>query len=70
MEVKTRARRWGSSLAVILPKSLVESRKIRENDEIVIELKKMPLAGEFFGKFPQWKKSAQKIKDEIRERWD
>ena len=69
MEIKTKARKWGSSLAVILPKALVEDRKIRENDEIVIEIKQLPLAGEFFGKFPQWKKPTQKIKDEMRAGW-
>ena len=69
MEIKTKARKWGSSIAIILPKALVEARKIRENDEIVLEVKKMPLAGEFFGKFPNWKKPTQKIKDEMRAGW-
>lgn len=69
MEIKTKARKWGSSLAVILPKALVDTKKIKENEEIVIEIKKMPLAGEFFGKFPHWKKPTQKIKDEMRAGW-
>ena len=69
MELRTKARKWGSSLAIILPKAVVEKKKIKENDEIVVEIKKMPLAGEFFGKFPHWKKPTQKIKDEMRAGW-
>lgn len=69
MEIKTKARKWGSSIAVVLPKAVVDAKKIRENDEIVLEVKKMPLAGEFFGKFPHWKKPTQKIKDKMRAGW-
>ena len=69
MELRTKARKWGSSLAIILPKAVVEKKKIKENDEIVVEIKKMPLAGEFFGRFPRWKKPTQKIKDEMRAGW-
>jgi len=71
MEVKTRARKWGSSLAVILPKAVVEARRIHENDSIIIEIKKRPLAGELFGKFPRKsKQTAQEIKDEARRGWE
>ena len=70
MEIKAKARKWGSSLTIILPKALVDMKKIKENEEIVIEVKKMHLAGEFFGKFPRSsKKTAQQIKDEMRAGW-
>ena len=70
MEIKTKARKWGNSLAVILPKSIVEAQGIHENDEVKLVIKKRPLAGELFGRFPNWKKPTQKIKDEMREGWD
>ncbi|MEK6873675.1 MAG: AbrB/MazE/SpoVT family DNA-binding domain-containing protein [Nanoarchaeota archaeon] len=72
MEVKTIARKWGNSIAIILPKSVVETNKIRENDEITIEVKRRVLAGEMFGKFPEWKskKTTQELKDEMRKGWD
>ncbi|MEK6952409.1 MAG: AbrB/MazE/SpoVT family DNA-binding domain-containing protein [Nanoarchaeota archaeon] len=70
MEIKTIARKWGNSLAVILPKTITEERRIRENDEVLIEIKNRPLAGEFFGKFPKWKRSTQEIKDDMRRGWD
>jgi len=70
MEIKTIAKKWGNSIGFILPKSVVEANKIREDDEIVIEIKNKPLAGEFFGKFPRKsKKTAQEIKDEMRSGW-
>lgn len=70
MEIKTVARRWGSSIGIIIPKEVVEAKKINENEEIVIEIKKRPLAGEFFGKLKgKLKKSAQEIKDESRIGW-
>lgn len=71
MEIKTKARRWGSSLGIILPKSVVEENKIIENDEIIIEVKKQILARELFGKYPRnSKKTAQEIKDEMRKGWN
>lgn len=71
MELRTRARKWGNSIAVILPKIIVEAGKIRENDVIAVEIRKKPLAGEFFGKFPvKSKKTTQKIKDEMRKGWN
>ena len=71
MEIKTIAKRWGSSIGIILPKAVIEARKIRENDEVIIEIKKKTLAGEMFGKYPRWSgKSAQEIKDEMRKGWE
>lgn len=69
MEIKTIAKKWGSSIGIILPKSMIEANRIRENDEIVIEIKKKTLAGELFGKFPNWKKNTQEIKDEMKRGW-
>ena len=70
-EIKTKAKRWGSSIGIIIPKEVVEAKKIRENDEIIIEIKNRPLAKEFFGIFKgQIKKSAQELKDEARRGWD
>jgi antitoxin component of MazEF toxin-antitoxin module len=71
MELNVKAKRWGNSIAFILPKAVVETKKINENDEITIVLASKPLAGELFGKFPRSsKKSAQQIKDEIRRGWE
>ena len=72
MEIKTIAKRWGSSIGIILPKSVVEENKIRENEEVIIEVKKPVFVKELFGKYPEWKskKTAQELKDEARRGWD
>ena len=71
MEIKTIAKRWGNSIGVILPKEIVEAKRIRENDVIKIEIKNRPLAKEFFGRFKgKFKHSTQELKDEARRGWD
>ena len=70
MEVKTIARKWGSSIAVILPKVVVNERRINENDELVIEVRKPLLVKDVFGMFKgRIKKPTQEIKDELRAGW-
>ncbi len=71
MEVKTRAKKWGSSLAIVLPRAIAEAKRIKADDEVVIEIKNRPLAREFFGKFPRKsKRTAQELKDSARAGWD
>ena len=70
MEIKTVARKWGNSLAVILPKSIIEKQKIKENEDIIIDVRKGVITGDFFGKFPRKSnKTAQEIKEEIKRGW-
>ncbi len=70
MELRTKTRKWGSSLAIILPKVLTEMKNIRENEEVIVEVKKPLLAREVFGMLPRTsKKTAQQIKDEMRSGW-
>ena len=71
MEIKIKARRWGNSIALILPKIVVDAKGIKENDELSVEIKTNPLAGELFGKFsPSTKKITQKIKDDMKKGWE
>ena len=71
MEIKTKAKKWGSSLGIILPKLIVEARKIRENDDVIIEIKNRPIAGKLFGRLKgKFKKSTQELKDEARRGWN
>lgn len=69
MEIKAIPRKWGNSLAIILPKKIVDKNRIRENQEIKIEIKENPTAETIFGMLPKWKKSTQKIKDDMRKAW-
>lgn len=72
METKVIARKWGSSIGVIIPKEIVDAKKIKENDEIIIEVKKkIVLAGDLFGMFKgRIKRPTQEIKDEMRAGWN
>ena len=72
MEIKTKARLWGGSLGIILPKALVEKARIRENSEVIVHIEKpRPKAGEMFGFLKgKIKKSTQEIKDEMRSGWE
>lgn len=49
MEMRAIARKWGNSLAVIIPKEVAESRFIRENDNILVDIKKPLLVKDIFG---------------------
>ena len=69
MEFETKTRKWGSSLGLVIPKEIVEETGLKPNQKIVIDLKRRPLAGELFGKFPNWGKSSQELKDEMRKGW-
>ncbi len=68
-EVQCVAKRWGSSLGIIIPKEVVEHEHISENEKIVVEIKKKHLAGEFFGVLAGWKRPTQEIKEEMRKGW-
>ena len=72
MEIRTIAKRWGSSIGIILPKEVVDENKIRENEEVIIEIKKPVSVKGLFGKYPEWKskKTTQELKDEARRGWD
>ena len=64
----TKTRRWGNSLGVRIPKDAVKEMKLRENQEIVIEIKpKENVLKELFG-FAKGKinKSTEEILKEAR----
>lgn len=69
VETEVKTRKWGSSIGVVLPKELVDEIGIKPDEKITIDIKKRPLAKEFFGMFPNWGKPTQEIKDEMRAGW-
>ena len=72
MEIRTVTRKWGNSIAVVIPKQLVQRERIREDQEVRITLEReKPTSALLFGKFPRAsKETVQKIKDQIREGWE
>ena len=61
-------KKWGSSMAVILPKEIVKNQGINEGDEIVINLFKRGNLEDVFGKL-KTKMSGQQFKDLARKGW-
>ncbi len=72
MEVKAITRKWGNSIAVVIPRDVAEKQHIKEDQEIVITIEKeKPRAGCLFGRFPELRKtSTQELKDEARRGWE
>lgn len=71
-KVRVKAKRWGSSLGFIIPNEVVREQKIREGDELEIELQKATDIEKLFG-IARGKRQAgvttQQIKDELRAGW-
>jgi len=69
-ELNIKVRKWGDSLALIIPKEIADKERISINDNIHIRIEKkmnfMDLFGIVKGKI---KKSAQQLKNESREGW-
>ncbi len=70
MEIKAIAKRWGSSIGVIIPKDVVEAKRIKENDEIIIEIVKKADISDIFGLVKKRKMSGQNFKDMVRKGWE
>lgn len=71
-KMKVKAKRWGSSLGFIIPNEIVKEQKIREGDELEIELSKVTDIEKLFGILRSKRPSGlttQKIKDELRAGW-
>lgn len=68
-ECEVVTRKWGNSIGIVLPGDFVAKEHIKENEKLeIIVLKKNTVAQEMFGRFKgKWGKSAQEIKDELRE---
>lgn len=71
-QIKAIARRWGNSIAVVIPKEIIDRERIKEDEEIIIEVKKRrPKVKDVFGKFHlKFNKTTQEIKDEMRMGWE
>ena len=65
IEIKTRLRRWGNSLGVIVPQKVIESEKVKEGDEITLLVSnKKPNLRKLYGKH-KFKKPVEQIMKEM-----
>jgi antitoxin component of MazEF toxin-antitoxin module len=67
-EIETITRKWGNSLGIALPKKLVDMERLQENQRVIVDIKRVADVKKLRG-FIRFKKSAQKLKDEMRAGW-
>ena len=72
MELEAITRKWGNSIAIVIPSAIVEQQKIKENEKVNIKIeRKKPLkVKEIFGMLKNWKKPTEEIIKEARKGWD
>jgi len=67
-KTNVKVKKWGNSLAVILPTDIVKSQSIREGLDIDIHITtpQKTRVKDIFGILKDWKIDTQEFKDEIR----
>ena len=68
MASQTILKRWGNSLAVIIPREDIKEKNLLENDKVKIEIFKEADFNDVFGTL-KTKVSGQEFKDEIKKGW-
>ena len=68
MELKVK--KWGNSMAVIIPNEVVKEKEITENDKILVDFVKPADLSGIFGSLKGMKMSGQEFKDMVRKGWD
>ena len=70
-EIIATTRKWGNSIAIVIPSEIVEKKHIKENEKIKITVEKdRPKAGVLWGFLKgRLHQSAQEAKDEMRRGW-
>jgi len=63
--MRKKIRKWGNSYGILISKKELESRKLRENQTVEVELEAKPDIRELFGKY-KFNRPIQEIKDEMR----
>ena len=65
--VQTELKKWGNSMAVVIPKETIEKEHLKESEKITLIIVKESknVLKETFGTF-KFKKSGQQMKDELR----
>lgn len=71
MAIEVKIKKWGNSLAVVLPKDFVVQKKLRVNKKVMIDvLEKVDLSDVFGFLKDKRKMSGQAFKDMVREGWE
>lgn len=68
IQIKTKLRKWGNSLGVVVPQYVIDKEKSKEGDEVILLFKKNDenLLKEIFGTF-KFSKPTDELLDEVDE---
>jgi len=69
MRTKAKLKIWGSSLGIVVPSEIVKKEKLKEGEEVIVEIKKKRKMQGIFGSLKGWKIDPQRTKDELRKEW-
>ena len=69
MAVEVEVKKWGNSIGVVLPKTLIDKEQIKENDKIIIQIVKKANISHLFGTLKR-KMPTQELKDMVRKGWE
>ena len=61
-------KKWGNSLAIVIPKEVVEQQHLKLNEKVDFSVFKKADLRDVFGTLPR-KMTGQKMKDMVREGW-
>ena len=67
MELELKAKKFGGSIGIIIPKEIVQRERIKESDNLKVVFKKVGDLNFIWGKGKHVKKSTEKIMQEIDE---
>ena len=65
-QARATVRRWGSSLATVIPPDALKAEGLREGDEVILQVRKARGPADAFGMLSDRPLPAQAIKNAIR----
>ena len=70
MAIEVKLKRWGNSMAVIVPNEIVEKQRLKENDKILVQIGRKADISHIFGSLKSKRKlSGQEFKNSVRKEW-
>lgn len=72
MEIEGKTKKWGTSLAFVIPKEIAKKQRLRSNQKLrVLIIEENNTLKETFGMLKNWKKPTEQIMREIdKELWE
>lgn len=71
MEIKARARKWGNSIGVIIPKEIIRQQNIKPDQEVTLTISQKPITkGKDIWGTMKFKKSTEELMREVDKEFD